>query len=65
MCEPYTLLGEFFLSLGLMNPFPVNGSISCKWSLVSNARQGEKELEGREEKDAPLELVKQPTAALT
>lgn len=44
--ETSTLLRDFFLSLGLMHPFPVNGA-GC---LIHISR--------REAKDVPFELVK-------
>lgn len=62
MCEPCTLLGEFSLSLGLMDPFPVNGA----WCPIHiEGGGGERQQQGEGGKDVPLELVKQPTAALT
>lgn len=71
MCEPCTLLGEFSLSLGLMDPFPVNGAW-CPGSIEFTnffkslgGWDGERQQQGEGGKDVPLELVKQPTAALT
>ena len=58
MCELYTLLGELYLSLGLMEPFPVNGTW-CPIHIRGRRRPG------GEEEDVLVELVKQPTAALT
>lgn len=50
--------GELYLSLELMGPFPVNGT----WCPIPIGGEGEP---GGEEESVLVELVKQPTAALT